>query len=79
MLFDIRTIVGALLGCYGLIVLATGLLYSTDVQEAKTGGLNVNLWSGIAMIIASLIFFTWVRLRPVQVPPHPPETETPSE
>lgn len=79
MLFDIRTIVGALLGCYGVIVLATGLLYSTDVQEAKTDGLDVNLWSGIAMIIAAVVFFVWVRLRPVQVPPPGPEAEIPSE
>ncbi|NNH69565.1 hypothetical protein HLB23_06730 [Nocardia uniformis] len=69
MLFDIRTIVGALLGCYGLIVLATGLFYDNDLQEAKTGGININLWAGIGMLVASVVFLAWVRLRPVQVPP----------
>ncbi|MFI6868865.1 hypothetical protein [Nocardia sp. NPDC050406] len=79
MLFDIRTIVGALLGCYGVIVLVTGLVYDSAEQEAKTGGVDVNLWAGIGMLIASAVFIAWVVLRPVQVPPAPPETEKPSE
>ncbi|SUA72721.1 Uncharacterised protein [Nocardia otitidiscaviarum] len=79
MLFDIRTIVGALLACYGLIVLVTGLTYDAAEQEAKTGGIDINQWTGIGMLIAAAVFFTWVRLRPVQVPPTPPENEKPAE
>lgn len=79
MLFDIRTIVGALLGLYGLIVLATALLYDTDGQEVKTGGVNVNLWAAIGMLIASVVFLAWVRLRPIQVPPEQTESDIPTE
>jgi hypothetical protein len=71
MLFDIRTIVGALLGSYGVILIITGLVYNTAAEEAKTGGINVNLWSGIGMAAVALAFLVWALLRPV-VPSEPP-------
>ncbi|MCU1645695.1 MAG: hypothetical protein JWN03_5970, partial [Nocardia sp.] len=51
MLFDIRTIVGGLLACYGVILIVVGLAYSTDFQRAKTGGIDVNLWAGVGMTV----------------------------
>ncbi|MGV9820803.1 hypothetical protein [Nocardia xishanensis] len=74
MLFDIRTIVGALLGCYGVILVITGLVHDTAEEEAKTGGVNVNVWAGVGMIAVALAFLTWVLLRPVE-PAEPPRTE----
>ncbi|MGK8489978.1 hypothetical protein [Nocardia asiatica] len=72
MLFDIRTIVGALLGCYGVVLVVTGLVDDTAAQQAKTGGVNVNLWAGLAMGVVAVAFVAWALLRPVQVPePHP--------
>ncbi|MGO4615526.1 hypothetical protein AB4305_14205 [Nocardia sp. 2YAB30] len=71
MLFDIRTIVGGLLGCYAVILVITGLVHDTAADEAKTGGINVNLWSGAGMGVVALAFLAWVLLRPVQVPPEP--------
>lgn len=68
MLFDIRTIVGALLACYGVILVITGLVDDT-AAEAKTGGVNVDLWAGVGMIAVAGAFFAWARLRPVPVPP----------
>jgi hypothetical protein len=65
MLFDIRTIVGALLGSYGVILIITGLVHDTAVEEAKTGGINVNVWSGIGMVAVALAFLLRVVLRPV--------------
>ncbi|MFF2556389.1 hypothetical protein ACFVUS_35645 [Nocardia sp. NPDC058058] len=65
MLFDIRTIVGGLLACYGVILIVVALAYNTDFQRAKTGGIDINLWAGIGMTVVGLIFFAWVRLRPV--------------
>ncbi|MFE7797863.1 hypothetical protein [Nocardia sp. NPDC057440] len=77
MLFDIRTIVGALLGSYGVILIITGLVHDTAAEEAKTGGININLWSGIGMAAVAVAFLVWVLLRPVVVPPtaEPPITE----
>jgi hypothetical protein len=71
MLFDIRTIVGALLGCYAVVLVVTGLVHDTAAEQAKTGGINVNLWAGLGMGAVALAFVAWVLLRPVQVPPEP--------
>ncbi|MFD0363601.1 hypothetical protein ACFQZZ_19305 [Nocardia sp. GCM10030253] len=74
MLFDIRTIVGALLGSYGVILIITGLVHDTAAEEAKTGGININLWSGVGMAAVALAFLVWVLLRPVV----PPTLESPT-
>ena len=65
-LLDIRNIIGSLLTIYGVILLLTGLI--ADPQDDKTGGVNANLWAGIALLVAGLAFITWERLRPVVVP-----------
>jgi drug/metabolite transporter (DMT)-like permease len=65
MLFDIRTIVGALLGTYGVVLVVTGLVNDTAAEQAKTGGININLWAGIGMGAVGLFFLAWVLLRPV--------------
>ncbi|WP_067659901.1 hypothetical protein [Nocardia harenae] len=78
MLFDIRTIVGSLLSIYGVVLLVTGLVHNTAAEQAKTGGWNVNLWSGIGLVVVGLAFIAWVLLRPVEelasTPPADPET-----
>ncbi|MBF6336939.1 hypothetical protein IU450_13730 [Nocardia abscessus] len=71
MLFDIRTIVGALLGCYAIVLVVTGLVHDTAAEQAKTGGVNVNLWAGLGMGVVAVAFVAWALLRPVQVPPQP--------
>jgi hypothetical protein len=66
--FDIRNIIGALLGLYGVILLLAGLF--GDTASAKTGGINANLWTGLALAIAAAVFLTWARLKPIVVPEH---------
>lgn len=68
MIFDIRTIVGALLGSYAIILVVTGLVHDTGAEEAKTGGVNVNLLAGLGMGAVALAFLVWVLLRPVSMP-----------
>ncbi|MEV6278461.1 hypothetical protein [Nocardia sp. NPDC051832] len=65
MLFDIRTIVGALLALYGIIVTITGLVANTAAEKAKTGDWNINLWAGLGMLITGALFIAWAALRPV--------------
>lgn len=69
MLFDIRTIVGGLLGCYAIVLVVTGLVHDTAAEQAKTGGVNVNLWAGLGMGMVAVAFVAWALLRPVQAPP----------
>jgi hypothetical protein len=64
--FDIRNIIGALLGLYGIILTAAGLL--GEHEPDKTGGVNANLWTGLALIAVSLAFIGWARLKPIVVP-----------
>lgn len=63
--FDIRNIIGLLLGVYGLILLPLGLF--ADPELDKTGGVNANLWAGIVLLVVSGVFLTWAKLKPVIV------------
>jgi hypothetical protein len=72
-LFDVRFIIGLLLGIYGVVLTLTGLFGTSEEDLAKAGGTNVNLWTGIALIVAAAVFFVWARLRPVELPEPPPE------
>ena len=65
-LLDIRTIIGALLAIYGLILLLMGIF--ADPQTDKTGGVNANLYAGIALLVVGGGFLLWAWLRPVVVP-----------
>jgi hypothetical protein len=65
-LFDIRNIIGTLLGLYGLILTLAGIF--ADAEEDKTGGVNANLWAGLALLAGGAIFIIWAWLRPVVVP-----------
>ncbi|MGG5259934.1 hypothetical protein [Phycicoccus avicenniae] len=64
--FDIRNVIGSLLAIYGVILLAMGLF--ADAETEKTGGVNANLWAGIALLVVGLGFMAWARVRPIVVP-----------
>ncbi|MFC7220445.1 hypothetical protein ACFQLX_20095 [Streptomyces polyrhachis] len=66
-LFDIRRIIGALFVVYGIIVTAMGI-DPTDAELAKAQDVNINLWTGLAMLALGAVFLLWQWLRPV-VPP----------
>lgn len=63
--FDIRNVIGALLGIYGVVLVVMGLV-SDDTGE-QTGDLDANLWSGIALVVVAAAFLSWARLRPIVV------------
>lgn len=67
--FDIRSVIGALLGVYGVILTLTGLF--GDPETDKTGGVNANLWAGLALLVVGAGFLLWARLRPTVVQPAP--------
>lgn len=64
---DIRNIIGGLLATYGVILTLMGLFGDTGGE--KTGGVNANLWAGLALLVVGIGFMAWARLRPVVVPP----------
>jgi len=65
-IFDIRNVIGLLLGLYGVILLLTGLI--GDPELDKTGGVNANLWAGITLLVVGGLFALWAALRPTYVP-----------
>ncbi len=66
--FDIRFVIGGLLGAYGVILILLGVFHATEEELARGDGLNINLWGGIGMLVVAIAFGTWARLRPVVVP-----------
>jgi hypothetical protein len=62
--FDLRRILGGLFVLYGVICLIVGLV-DPVADTAKTGGIAINLWTGIGMLVAGILFFVWDRFAPV--------------
>lgn len=69
-LFDIRRIIGGLFVIYGVIVTIAGLT-DDDAAIDKAEGVNINLWTGLGMLLLGLFFLTWLKLRPTAPPPPP--------
>ena len=64
--FDLRRILGALFVFYGAIVLVIGLVNIGNQHDLDmTGGLQINIWAGAAMLVLGALFFLWDRLSPV--------------
>ena len=67
--FDIRRIIGALFLLYGLILTIVGIVGS-DAVKTKAAGINVNLWTGLGMLVFGALMVFWALSRPVE--PNPP-------
>jgi hypothetical protein len=74
--FDIRNVIGGLIGVYGVILTLMGLF--GDEEGDKTGDVNANLWSGLAMVVFAIGFILWARLRPVVITERPSEPQDPA-
>ena len=71
---DIRNIIGGLIGLYGVILVFMGIFGEKELD--KTGGVNANLWAGLAMAAVGVLFLAWARWRPVVVPEHDPAQDS---
>ncbi len=65
-LFDIRNIIGSLLGIYGVVLLIVGLVGGSSNSHVS-GGSATNIWVGVALIIVAAFFLVWTKLRPTEV------------
>lgn len=67
-LFDVRRIIGGLFVVYGLIVGLAGVFAShADIKKAEN--VNINLWTGIGMLVLGVVFLVWLKLSPTIPPP----------
>ncbi|MEO6857065.1 MAG: hypothetical protein ABI323_00520 [Solirubrobacteraceae bacterium] len=69
--FDIRRLIGGVFLLYGLILVALGLFGSHEIKT-KAAGINVDLWTGIGMLVFGALMVFWALSRPTV--PEPPET-----
>ncbi|GAA1275159.1 hypothetical protein GCM10009609_42790 [Pseudonocardia aurantiaca] len=67
-LFDLRTIIALLFAVYGIVLIVQGLFFDSEAEIAKAGGIHINLWSGIGMVVVAVLFVIWAQMRPL-VPP----------
>jgi hypothetical protein len=63
-LFDIRRLIGGLFLIYGVILVVLGLGES-DKSIAKSADINVNLYSGLGMLVVAVFFIAWAMMRPL--------------
>ncbi len=66
-LFDLRTFIGALFCVFGVAVTLAGLTAS-DEAIAQASGINISLWSGLAMLATGIGFIVWMLTQPPQLP-----------
>ncbi|TFV89071.1 hypothetical protein [Blastococcus sp. CT_GayMR16] len=69
--FDVRNVIAALIGFYGVVLVVVGLVDNGEAALEKTDGFNANLWVGLAMIVFAAAFALWSRLRPIVVETKP--------
>jgi glucose uptake protein GlcU len=66
--FDIRNLIGGLMGFYGLVLLVMGIWFTDRTEKAKVNGENLNLQVGIGLLVFAVLMIGWALLRPLKVP-----------
>jgi len=73
-LFDIRILIGALFTVYGVVLIIAGI-FASAAEKLKASGVNINLWTGIGMLILGVLFLLWWRLQPLKPPSEPADPD----
>jgi uncharacterized membrane protein len=63
-LFDLRSVIALLFVVYGVMLTIQGAFFSSPAEVKKAGGIDINLWTGIVMLVMAAFFVTWVLVRP---------------
>jgi hypothetical protein len=71
-LFDLRSVIGLLFVVYGIVLTILGIIGETPEELAKAGGLALNLWTGLVMLVVGIGFYVWAFVKP-PMPPEPDE------
>lgn len=65
-LFDLRFVIGLLFAIFGVLVTGAGFFAGTE-EIAQAAGMNISLWTGLAMLATSAVFFGWLVRAPLEV------------
>jgi|SRR4051794_24502217 hypothetical protein len=63
-LFDLRRIIGGVFVALGLLLTILGLTES-QAEIDKAAGVNINLWTGLGMLVFGLLMILWALTRPL--------------
>jgi hypothetical protein len=77
-LFDLRGVIGLLFVVYGVVLTILGIVGESPADLAKAGGIDLNLWVGLAMLLGGIIFYAWVFTKP-PMPPSPSDVDEAEE
>ncbi|WP_298183106.1 hypothetical protein [Saccharomonospora sp.] len=66
--FDVRLVIALLTGVYGIVLTVMGVGFTSGEDIAKSADININLWSGIGLLVFTALFVLWAKLRPIAVP-----------
>lgn len=66
--FDIRRLIGGLFCFYSLILIALGI-FGSHASKNKAAGVNINLWTGLGMLVFGCLMIFWALSRPVAPTP----------
>ncbi|NNG40315.1 hypothetical protein HJ588_13680 [Flexivirga sp. ID2601S] len=66
-LFDVRNIIAALMGIYGVVLFIMGLVNFTEADKQRADNFNLNLWCGLGMFVFAVCMAAWAYLRPIVV------------
>ncbi|APT84674.1 hypothetical protein [Corynebacterium aquilae] len=62
--FDIRNVIGALLGIYGIVLIICSFVMDSGSPMKNDAD---NLYAGAGMLAVAVIFMLWAKLRPIIV------------
>ena len=65
-LFDVRSIIGALMTIYG-VILVLASFFTSDADKAKADGVNANLWVGLVLLVFGILMIVWAVTRPIVI------------
>jgi len=63
-LFDLRRMIGGIFLIYGVILVILGI-GADDAEIDKAAGWNLNLYTGLAMLVVAAFFLVWAFMRPL--------------
>ncbi len=64
---DLRTWIAAMFATFGTMLTVYGAFFATADDLAKGAGINLNLWTGVGLIVVALLFTVWLLAKPSAV------------
>jgi drug/metabolite transporter (DMT)-like permease len=63
-LFDLRRIIGGVFVVLGILLAILGA-FESQKEIDRAAGVNINLWTGLAMLVFGILMITWALTRPL--------------